>query len=72
VYARHVLRAGAQMEDGKKLRARVDSQPQPEHLCGAAQPCSQFVQLEVWELEMAERAFMQGLCVLESRATARW
>ncbi len=51
---RHVLRAGTQMEDGKKLRARVDSQPQPEHLCGAAQPCSQFVQLEVWELEMAE------------------
>ena len=51
---RHVLRAGAEMEDGKKLRARVDSQPQPEHLCGAAQPCSQFVQLEVWELEMAE------------------
>jgi hypothetical protein len=31
---RHVLRAGAELEDGKKLRAGVDGQPQ--HVLGAA------------------------------------
>jgi hypothetical protein len=29
---RCVLRAGAQLEHGQKLGARVDSQPPPEHL----------------------------------------
>ena len=62
----HVLGAGTQMEHGKNLRAGIDGQPEPEHLCGAAQPGSQFVQLEVRELEMAEGALVQGLCVLAS------
>jgi hypothetical protein len=69
---RGVLRAGTQMQDGKKLCARVDDKPEPRHLFGATEPCAQFVQLEVREVEMAEEALMQGLRVLESRARARW
>jgi hypothetical protein len=42
------------MEDGKNLRAGVDGQPEPEDVLIAAQPGSQFIQLEVWEPEMAE------------------
>jgi len=52
------------MEHGKNLREGIDGQP--EHLCGAAQPCAQFVQLEVREPQIAERALVQGLCVLPS------
>jgi hypothetical protein len=52
------------MEDGKNLCGGVDGQPQPQHLCGAAQPGAQFVQLQVRELEVAEGAFVQGLSVL--------
>jgi hypothetical protein len=59
-----VLRAWTQMEHRKNLGARIDGQPKPQHLCGAAQPGAQFVQLEVWEPEMAEAALVQGLCVL--------
>ena len=69
---RCVLRAGAEMEHGKNPRAGVDGQPQPEHLFVAAQPGSQLVQLEVRELEVAERVLVQGLCVHGLRATARW
>jgi hypothetical protein len=54
------------MEHRKDLRERIDGQPEPDHLCGAAQPGSQFVQLEMWEPEGAEGALMQGLCVLAS------
>jgi hypothetical protein len=50
----HILGAGAKLEDGEKLRARVDGQPQPEHVSIAAQPGAQFVQLEMWELEVTE------------------
>jgi len=32
-------------------------------LFSAAEPCSQFVQLEVWEVEMAEGSFVQRLSV---------
>ena len=60
----HVLRAGTQLEHGKNLGARIHGQPQPEHLAGAAQPCAQFVQLDVWEVHMAERVLMQPLCML--------
>jgi hypothetical protein len=42
------------------------------HLCGATQPGAQFIQLQVREPEMAEEALVQGLSVLESRATTRW
>jgi hypothetical protein len=67
---RGVLRAGAQMEDGKKLGARVDDQP--EHLFGAAQPGSQFIQLQVRELEMAEAALVQGWRVRARTGQKGW
>ncbi len=63
---RGVLCAGAKVQHRKNLGAGIESQPQPEHLCGAAQPRAQFVQLEVWEPEMAEGALVQSLCVLTS------
>src|SRR5215470_8304536 len=62
----HVLCAGTQMEHWEDLGARIDGQPEPEHLCGTAQPGAQFVQLQVREVEMAERAFVQDLSVLTS------
>ena len=62
----HVLDAGTEMEHGHKLRERIDGQPEPDHLCGAAQPGSQFVQLKMWEPEVAEGALVQGLCILAS------
>ena len=60
----HVLRAGTQRKHRKKLRARIDGQPEPQHLCGAAQPGAQFVQLQVREVQMAEEALVQGMRVL--------
>jgi hypothetical protein len=68
----HVLRAGTEMEHGYKLRARIDGQPQPEHLLIAAQPGAQFVQLQVREPEVAKGALVQGLRMLESRESTRW
>src|SRR5215472_243231 len=62
----HVLGAGTQLEDGKNLGAGINRQPEPLHLCLAAQPGAQFVQLEVWEPQMAEGPLVQGLCVLAS------
>jgi hypothetical protein len=62
----HVLCAGTQMEHGQNLGARVDGQPEPQHLCGAAQPGAQLVQLQVREVEMAEEALVQGMRVLAS------
>jgi hypothetical protein len=52
------------MENRKDFRERVDGQPQPEHLCMVAEACAQFVQLQMWEPEMAEGALMQGLRML--------
>ena len=60
---RGVLRAGAQMEDGKQLRAWVDDQPEPQGLLGVAQLGAQFIQLEVREPEMGEEALVQRLSV---------
>jgi hypothetical protein len=54
----HGLSSGAELEHRKNFRARIDGQPQPEHLRGVAEPSAQFVQLQVWELEMAEEAFV--------------
>jgi hypothetical protein len=51
----HVLRAGTQLEHGQNFGARINGQPQPEHLFGSAQPGSQFVQLQMRELEVAEK-----------------
>ena len=69
---RCMLCAGTKVEDGNDLREGVDGQPQPQHVCGAAQPGAQFVQLQVRELEVGEAAPLQCLSVLESRESARW
>jgi hypothetical protein len=60
----HMLGAGTELKHRKNLRARINRQPQPEDLFSAAEPCSQFVQLEVWEVEMAKGPFVQRLSVL--------
>jgi len=71
-HVRRMLCAGAEMEYRKNLRERIDGQPEPDHLCGAAQPGSQLIQLEMWEPEVAEGALVQGLCVQGLRESARW
>jgi hypothetical protein len=62
----HGLCAGAELKHRKNLRARINGQPQPEHLCGAAQPGAQFVQLEVEDLQGVEAVLVQGLSLLPS------
>ncbi len=52
------------MEHGNKLGAGIDGEPEPQHLLGVAQPSAQFIQLEVRELEMGEKALVQRLSVL--------
>jgi hypothetical protein len=56
-----VLCARTQIEHRQNLGARVDRQPEPEHLCGAAQPGSQFIQLQVCQPQMAEGTLVHGL-----------
>jgi hypothetical protein len=46
------------MEHRKNFGARINRQPDPEHLGVATQPCSQFIQLHVRKLEVAERVFV--------------
>ena len=41
------------------------------HLCGAAEACAQFIQLQVWEPEMAEEALVQSLCVFSCTSEPR-
>jgi hypothetical protein len=65
---RHVLRAGTQLEDGKKLGAGIDGKPEPEHVFGAAEAGAQFVQLEVREVEMEEEPLVQSVRVFTSTA----
>jgi hypothetical protein len=60
----HVLGAGTELKHRNQLGEGIDGQPQPEDLCGATQPGSQFVQLEVREVQMAEEALVQGLRML--------
>jgi hypothetical protein len=52
------------MEDGKNLAAGIYRQPEPDHVLRAAQPGSQFIQLEVWELQKAEGLLVQRLSML--------
>ena len=54
-----VLYSGTQMEGGKNLAAGINRQPEPDHVLRAAQPGSQFIQLEVWELQKAEGPLVQ-------------
>ena len=66
-----VLGAGTQSEHGKNLRARIAGQPEPEDRCGTAQPGAQFIPLQVWKVQMATDAFVQGVCVHGLREPAR-
>ena len=63
---RYVQCAGTEQKHRQDLGKGINSQPEPQHLLGAAQPGAQFVQLDVWELEMQEEALVQGVCVLAS------
>jgi len=49
-----VLRAGAELQHRQNFRAGINGQPEPEHLSTAAEPCAQFIQLHVRELEVGE------------------
>jgi hypothetical protein len=60
----HALCAGAELKHRKNLREGINGQPEPQHLCGAAQPGAQFVQLEVGYLQGVEAVHVQGLSVL--------
>jgi len=60
---RCMLGARPQLERGHQLGARINRQPQPEHLGRAAQPGANFVQLQVREVQVAEVALMEELSV---------
>jgi len=53
-----VLRAGTKREHGQNLGAGIDGWPDPEHVLGVASPGAQFVQLQVWEPQLAEGTFV--------------
>jgi hypothetical protein len=55
-----------QMEHGNQLGAGIDGEPEPQHLFGAAQPCAQFIQLEIRKLEMTEKVLVEALSMLPS------
>jgi hypothetical protein len=63
---RHVLGSRTELKHRKKLGARIDGEPEPHHLLVAPEPGAQFIQLEMRELEMAEEALVQGLCMVKS------
>jgi hypothetical protein len=54
------------MEHWKNLGAGVDGQPEPEHVCGAAQPGVEFIQLQMREVQVAEIVLVQRLSMLPS------
>ena len=58
-----VLCARTELKDGKNLRRGVDDQPHPEDLCGAAEPGSNFVQLQVRDVQVVEAALMEDFSV---------
>jgi hypothetical protein len=60
---RRVLRTRTQLKHRDDLGEGIDGQPQPEDLGGAAQPGSQFVQLQVRKVQVAEAALMEKLSV---------
>jgi hypothetical protein len=59
----HVLGAGTELEHRQNLGEGIDGHPQPQDLLSAAQPGAQLVQLQVREMQMAEEALVQGVCV---------
>jgi hypothetical protein len=54
---------GSRWSTGRIARPGVDDQPEPQHLGTTAEPGSQFVQLRMREMEMAEEALVQGVRV---------
>ncbi len=52
------------MEHGKNLGEGINGQPKPHHVLVASEPGSQFIQLQIWELEVAEIVLVQRLSVL--------
>ncbi len=42
------------------------------HLCGAAQPGAQFIQLEMRDPEMTKEAFVQDLCMRVRASEKGW
>jgi len=58
-----MLSAGPQLERWYNLGARINRQPYPEHLGRAAEPGANFVQLQVWEMEVTEAVLMKELSV---------
>ena len=59
----HGLCSRTKLKHQKNLGERINGQPQPQHLLVAAQPRSQFVQLEVGDLQGVEATLVQGLCM---------
>lgn len=51
------------MEHGKNLVERIDGEPKPQDLFGAAEPRAQLVQLQVRQVEVAEAVLVQGPCM---------
>jgi hypothetical protein len=62
----HVVCARTQREHGKQLAARINGEPEPQDLLGAAQSGAEFVQLQVRKVKVAEAVLMQGLCMVSS------
>jgi hypothetical protein len=62
----HVLCPGTELKHRQNLCEGIDGQPEPEYLCGAAQPRAHFVQLDIGKLEIAEIVLMQRLRMLAS------
>ena len=69
---RRLLSAGTQMQHRQNLSARIDGQPQPEHLGGAAEPCANFIQLQVRNVQVAEAALMEDLSMLACSSEKGW
>src|SRR5215469_14497592 len=59
----HVLGARTELKHRKNLGERIDGQPQPEHLGGTTEPGSNFVQLQVREVQVAKEVLMEDLSV---------
>ena len=55
---------GPSWRTGRIAGAGINRQPEPERVLRAAQPGSQFIQLEVWELQIAEEPLVQHLRML--------
>ena len=62
----HGMCAGAELKHRKQLGEGIDGQPEPQHLCGVAQPGAQFVQLDIPKLEMTEKVLVEALSVFPS------